>query len=369
MDTMIPTGDPTNLFFIIIPFILLVSLILWLIFRHWHSWGEWVYETDNSCRQIRSCQTCKVTTIRENPHNWGGWIYEADNSCRQIRSCQRCGQKDQEEAPIQHNLGEWKYEFVEPQQKYASLVRQVYQKLDDKFSDSELRELCLGVVDYEDLPGVGQQNKARELVLHMERHHRIPELIKLINENRPDVSLGDSEKIKKLLLPENLSTQSSFFEVDPTLSCNQLRVCIRCKQEEHKEEHRWNDWEYESLTACQLVRNCKICGKKETGEEAPHKWSNWDYKSPRSCEQVRRCTRCGKEESGGEAPHTWSDWEYEGSHSCSKVRRCTRCEKEEGGKEADHTWSDWESQLSNSDGQERTCERCGKTELRTKRRE
>ena len=47
----------------------------------------------------------------------------------------------------------------------------------DKFSDSELRDLCFELhIDYESLPGEGKAAKARELVSFCERRDRLPEL-------------------------------------------------------------------------------------------------------------------------------------------------------------------------------------------------
>lgn len=47
----------------------------------------------------------------------------------------------------------------------------------DKFSDSELRDLCFELhIDYESLPGEGKAAKARELVSYCERRDRLPDL-------------------------------------------------------------------------------------------------------------------------------------------------------------------------------------------------
>jgi len=74
-----------------------------------------------------------------------------------------------------------------PQRQY--LIR-LYQILDTRFSDDELKTLCfhLDGVDYDQLRG----DKARELVSYLERHERIPELVKLGKELRDDIHWEDT---------------------------------------------------------------------------------------------------------------------------------------------------------------------------------
>lgn len=60
------------------------------------------------------------------------------------------------------------------------------------FSEGELRTLCFDVgIDYDDLPGDGKANKARELVAHFERRNKIAELIFIIAQHRPSINLED----------------------------------------------------------------------------------------------------------------------------------------------------------------------------------
>ena len=60
--------------------------------------------------------------------------------------------------------------------------------LADRFDAGELRTLCFDLqIDYDDLPGAGKANKARDLVAYMERHARLPQLIALGRKLRPDV--------------------------------------------------------------------------------------------------------------------------------------------------------------------------------------
>jgi adenylate cyclase len=62
------------------------------------------------------------------------------------------------------------------------------QKLADYFSEEELRTLCFDMgLDYADLPAQGKVNKARDLVAHLERINRVPELIAKCRQLRPNV--------------------------------------------------------------------------------------------------------------------------------------------------------------------------------------
>jgi adenylate cyclase len=62
-----------------------------------------------------------------------------------------------------------------------------------RFNDGELRTLCFDLgVAYDDLPGEGKADKARELIAYLERRERIPELISVGKELRPDISWEDA---------------------------------------------------------------------------------------------------------------------------------------------------------------------------------
>ena len=64
--------------------------------------------------------------------------------------------------------------------------------LTDYFSDNELRALCSKIgVDYEHLRGQGKAARASELVRYLAARGRIPELVVLASQLRPDVSWGD----------------------------------------------------------------------------------------------------------------------------------------------------------------------------------
>jgi hypothetical protein len=67
--------------------------------------------------------------------------------------------------------------------KQRGLLRQI---LTEHFNDGELHNLSFDLgVDYETLPGQTKQDKARELITHLERRDRISELVQACYELRP----------------------------------------------------------------------------------------------------------------------------------------------------------------------------------------
>ena len=70
----------------------------------------------------------------------------------------------------------------------TQLLTQLRQLLADRFNDGEIRTLCFDLgVDYDDLPGSGKADKARELVDYMDRHERLADLVRDGRQARPDV--------------------------------------------------------------------------------------------------------------------------------------------------------------------------------------
>jgi hypothetical protein len=62
----------------------------------------------------------------------------------------------------------------------------------ERFDLEELRTLCFDLkIDYDNLPGEGKSNRARELVAFLNRCNRIPDLISYGKQHRPDVVWGD----------------------------------------------------------------------------------------------------------------------------------------------------------------------------------
>jgi len=72
------------------------------------------------------------------------------------------------------------------QQEYLTQLREL---LAVRFSAGELRTLCFDMgVDYDDLPGEGKADKARELVGFCERHDELVKLVETGKRLRPDVA-------------------------------------------------------------------------------------------------------------------------------------------------------------------------------------
>jgi len=81
----------------------------------------------------------------------------------------------------------------------SAVVRiRLRQTLASRFDEGELRTLCFYLeVDYDDLPGEGKSNKARELVAYFERRGQVSELVKIGKQSRPDIPWGDVLKVTK----------------------------------------------------------------------------------------------------------------------------------------------------------------------------
>jgi len=98
------------------------------------------------------------------------------------------------------------------EQKQLTQLREI---LATRFNESELRTLCFDLdVEYDDLPGEGISDKARELVAYLERHGRISELVTIVQQKRPDVSLNGlfeatAEVPSALMLPPKCSPNTS----------------------------------------------------------------------------------------------------------------------------------------------------------------
>lgn len=68
--------------------------------------------------------------------------------------------------------------------------KKLHKLLIEHFSQGELKTLCFYLnVDYETLDGDGKADKARELILYLERHKRIVALEDEIAKQRPDILL------------------------------------------------------------------------------------------------------------------------------------------------------------------------------------
>ncbi len=71
-----------------------------------------------------------------------------------------------------------------PEPGYLTQLREL---LSACFNEGELRTLCFDLgIDYDDLPGQGKANKARELAAYFARRGHIPELVEKASKYRPD---------------------------------------------------------------------------------------------------------------------------------------------------------------------------------------
>ncbi len=76
----------------------------------------------------------------------------------------------------------------DPQPKTANDRYELYAILEDRFNDSEIRDLCFHLnITYENLPGSTKKDKARELVTLMERRNALDELAETIQQIRLDI--------------------------------------------------------------------------------------------------------------------------------------------------------------------------------------
>ena len=81
-------------------------------------------------------------------------------------------------------------------------LTQLRQTLETHFNQSELRTLCFDLgVDYDGLPGESKGDKARELLGYLERYSRLPDLIKLGQVQRPDISWEELPQVPEPASP------------------------------------------------------------------------------------------------------------------------------------------------------------------------
>jgi hypothetical protein len=67
--------------------------------------------------------------------------------------------------------------------------------LGTRLDAGELHTLCFDLgLDYNDLPGEGTKNKARELVVYLDKRVRIEELVEWLDKSRPDVLVSEFQK-------------------------------------------------------------------------------------------------------------------------------------------------------------------------------
>jgi hypothetical protein len=105
-------------------------------------------------------------------------------------------------------------------------------------------------------------------------------------------------------------------------SCQQTRICSRCKAASQQLVHTWQRWDYESMDACRMARQCARCAETETKIE--HVWGSAIYASEKFCALVRPCSRCNETLPAGNS-HLWQSWSYDAEDNCSQIVTCSRC--------------------------------------------
>ena len=84
---------------------------------------------------------------------------------------------------------------LEKMSKRISLTN-LRQMLACRFNESELRDLCFDLkVDYDNLPGEGKSDKARELIAYLDRRNSISELVRMGQQIRPDISWSSTLEV------------------------------------------------------------------------------------------------------------------------------------------------------------------------------
>lgn len=92
------------------------------------------------------------------------------------------------------------------------------------FNEGELRDICLELdVDYETLPGKGKGNKARELVLYLDRRGRLSEMVEKCQRLRPHVSWA-SILSNKSSVPASAAAKKILFLAANPLDTVRLRL-------------------------------------------------------------------------------------------------------------------------------------------------
>ena len=113
----------------------------------------------------------------------------------------------------------------------------LFETLGKHFSEQELKTLCFYLdIDYDDLPGEGREDKARELVKYIERHGRIHEFVEMGKRVRPGISWNktldameannanlvrqrDLETLRKIFESINATVLDNFFDTTQSLDC------------------------------------------------------------------------------------------------------------------------------------------------------
>ena len=137
-------------------------------------------------------------------------------------------------------------------------------------------------------------------------------------------------------------------------SCEQTRICSRCRVASQQLVHPWQTWDYESSNDCRMSRRCGRCAEAESKVE--HVWASPIYASEQSCALVHPCSRCKETSPAGNA-HVWQSWSYDTANNCSQVLGCSRCGESGSERRMVHDWGAWQSSQF-YDAPVRVCRRC-----------
>jgi hypothetical protein len=149
-----------------------------LLITYWQETGPGTRKLIQSLVETEQRSTRQQTSVTGQGHqvvvvggNVGGNIIVTDQTT-----------SDQQLNGVSENIGSDR----------ACLAR-LREVLDAHFNEEELRTLCYDLdVDYDNLPAQGKVNKARELIAYLERHGHIPELLRMGEQLRPDISWSDT---------------------------------------------------------------------------------------------------------------------------------------------------------------------------------
>ena len=127
-------------------------------------------------------QNSMVRLFALNPHK--PWLYLLPVWDAVVTELKRQGWTIEKVIPEATLLGD---KTVIKQPKLGNQLYELADALEDHFDKSELKDLCFKLdVEYENLAGDTKRDKARELVLQLNRKGRIEELKRLCQQKRPN---------------------------------------------------------------------------------------------------------------------------------------------------------------------------------------
>lgn len=141
----------------------------------------------------------------------------------------------------------------------------LFRVLDERFDETDLRTLCFELgVDYGDLPGATEQDKARELVLHLEKHRRIHELVKVGRQTRPDIPWDDliRERLEQLYGQAQATCQKERWQ-------EVKRLCVEIERlsPDHRDVAQLKAAAETELQLAGLYTQARTAGRKKRWQE------------------------------------------------------------------------------------------------------